>query len=169
MTTPSQNQNQPDATKEGGILKSVLFGRGAFSNSLANVTGEVDGAPKRGERIRAAWLAVRKAYAPKRVPVRETFEEAVARQNLTDERLATQALSLKNASRGAYLCAGLMLLILLYSATTSDSVLRVMAVAVLFFFCMVQGWIRAFRFWQIKNRKLGGLREFTQRAEEWIV
>lgn len=170
MTNPSQNQNQQgDASQNGGVLKSVLFGRGVFGNSIANVTGEVDGAPKRGERIMAAWAAVRKAYAPKKVLVRETFEEAVARQGLTDERLAIQAQSLRNASRGAYLCAGLMFLILLYSAATSDSVLRVMAVAVLFFFCMVQGWIRAFRHWQIRNRKLGGLRDFTQKAEDWIV
>lgn len=170
MSTASEDPgNQSKDKARPGLLKSLLLGRGLSANSLANVTGRLEGAPRPGERIVEAWSAVRKLYAPKKTHRQETFEEAVERLQLSKERLAEQAVSIRNASRGAYACAVLMLLILIYSSMTSAGTLRVLAVGVLFFFCMVQGWIRAFRVWQIRQRRLGGIDDFFRQAENWIV
>lgn len=161
----------PDGTGSGagqmGGMGDFIRGRGVWSLDRATVTGDYAGRKPRGQMLKDAWASVKKAYAP-RIARKETFEEAVSRLGLTAEALERQEQSILWSGRLAYAVAALTLLPLIYAAAHGE-ILRVIATAILIFFCALQGWIRAMRVWQIRTRHLGSAGEFFAAAEKWIV
>lgn len=171
QNSPKQHAGrQHDASSDAkgrSALGDFILGRGIWKFNRSNLMGDYADRAPQGQMFKDAWASVKKAYAP-RSARKETFEEAVARLGLTAEALERQEKSILWSGRLAYAVAAATLLPLIYAAAHGE-VLRVISTAVLFFFCALQGWIRAMRVWQIRNRRLGSAGEFFAAADQWIV
>lgn len=162
----SKTSTQQDAdAAETPSLRSLIFNRSSWKNTPENMLGR--GFIQRGSLLRQNADNLKKVVAKKEYR-KETFEEAVARKSLTEPQLLAQRGALIISSRISYAFALIAILCVGYF-TLYGHIASVIASCVLFTFCVVGGWIRAFRAWQIETRKLAKLSDFTQAPESWIV
>jgi hypothetical protein len=116
-----------------------------------------------------AKAAVAKVRHLKVAPARvETFEEAVARQGLTEEFLYGQMQRHKWVHLGLYLVAGALLVYAFWMFLNSSAFMAV-GVLVASFAVAVNGYIHGFRAWQIENRNLIRLQDALRIPGTYLV
>ncbi len=160
QATSASNKNETSET-----MRSWIFSRKAWRNSAENMIG--GSSIKRGELLKANLDALNEVMRTKEVR-KETFEEAVARKELTPDQLQLQRGTLVVSSRMSYAFGFVMLLAVCYFSFLGQ-IPSILASAAGFCFCIVGGWIRAYRAWQIELRRFAPLSEFTHNPEAWIV
>lgn len=141
-----------------GIIPEVA------KNSASNLLGA---SHERLSFLRSSYQRLRAVTAPRTVR-KETFEDAVARLQLSEDQLSVRCGSLVVGSRLSYAAAVALVLITAYYAV-GGQLLQVLAGGSLFFFAAVSGLVRSFRAWQIRIRRLAPLQEFMAKPELWIV
>lgn len=146
-------------TKKGnsGFLPEIA------KNSLSNIFDV--------ESKKVLFNDVRTTYSRLVSPLegrKETFDEAVQRQGLTNEDLLVVTGQLRFKSRLLYLSSILVILLGFYYAMNGS------ALAVLSSFCISIMFIcyavpNAMRFWQIKNKSLCSFKVWMRNPENWFV
>lgn len=134
-------------------------------NTLANVTG--GSVRKHGEFLNGAIDAARAAYKPHGY-IKETFEEAIARLELTDAQLVRRRWELTVTARGFFAGALVVFGIGAWYAM-GGMLLQTLAAGAMAAVAVVSGLARTFRVWQISIRRLAKFKEFMSHAEAWIV
>lgn len=161
---PAQPNSAP-SPGEVPTFKQLIFNRAAWRNSPKNLLG--DSAIPRGALIKASLADLKAVYAKKQYR-KETFQAAVLRKRLTESDLSKTLGSLIVSSRMAYAFAVIGLLATGYQSVYGTP-FSSLAGAVVVLFCILNGWIRAYRAWQIVNRRFGSLQEFLSASDSWIV
>lgn len=158
----SASKTDKTANPKAGVMGWLS---GAWKNTPANLSGRT--AVERGAVLRASLETFRAVYG-KKTYLKETFEEAVERKELEQSDLDAQRGALIISSRMAYAFAALIFATCVYY-TLFGSIFSVISAGAACCFCVVGGWLRAYRAWQIEIRRFGHLREFMGKPESWIV
>ena len=103
--------------------------------------------------------------SPRRV---ESFTDAVARQNLSEQHLSEQLQRFKNAHLALYFAAGALLVYALWLALNTG-VLVSIGVLTASVGLGIQGYIYGFRAWQIEHRNLIRLQDAIRIPETYLV
>jgi hypothetical protein len=118
-----------------------------------------------GEAKDALANVRRLKVAPSRV---ETFEEAVARQGLTEEFLYGQMQRHKWIHLGLYLVAGFLLVYAFWMFMNTSGFMAI-SVLIAALAVAVNGYIHGFRAWQIENRNLVRLQDALRIPGTYLV
>tara|TARA_B100001105_G_scaffold100778_4_gene80733 strand:+ start:124 stop:657 length:534 start_codon:yes stop_codon:yes gene_type:complete len=176
MDKPKAPQNTAQATNEvpgfwqqfaqgireerskGWLLRGLLRQQKqmAVSDRQARFFSEAKGAVAKARRLKVA---------PTRV---ETFEEAIARQGLSEEFLYSQMQRHKWVHLGLYLVAG-ALLVHAFWMFLNSSAFMALGVLIASFAVAVNGYIHGFRAWQIENRNLIRLQDALRIPGTYLV
>lgn len=137
--------------------------RNSPSNILAPGTGR-----KHGQTVSEAIGAVKGVW---RIPSptevrRETFEQAIERLNLTESQLRIRHRQFVISSRVSYTCGAIGVLA---SVVMLSGALAMLAGTAFSVAMIIHGWLRAFRAWQISERKLHRLEAYAKRPEAWFA
>ena len=129
-----------------------------------------DGGYEHGSVVKTAWANAVEVWRPKRKDeiIKETFDEAVKRLELTEEQLAVRHREFVLSSRVSYLCGLAVLMFSAYHACRGNLAGGAGGLA----FAMVgfcNGYLQAFQAWKISTRQLIRLGAFFHVPDAWLV
>lgn len=165
LMSSKQATNDRSTDEDRESVRAWIFSRKAWRNTPSNMMGSTG--IKRGALLKANLDAFNDVVKTKETR-KETFQEAVSRKQLSGDQLQLQRGSLVVSSRMSYSFGLFMLLVVCYFSLFGQ-IPSVLASAAGFCFCIVGGWIRAYRAWQIELQRFAPLSEFTHHPEAWIV
>lgn len=143
----------------------------AFATKYFNPVNWVKGSDtyEKGSIVSTSWQRMRSAWKLKRPEEcrRETFEDAIARLGLSKNDIVMTENSLK---KECFVLYAMSFAILCFSAfhALNGNLSGGLAGILFAFASATAAFLRAFRVWQIRNKRFGKLDEFARHVDAWL-
>lgn len=165
MTNDTANKPRSVLRKVGGAAYWALGVR--YFNPVNWIKG--DGTYKRGSIVSTAYTQMRSVWRIKDDSEyrHETFEDAMERLGLKESDIEEKLEGLTFECFSLYAISALILIASFYYAISSNYI-SCFAGLLMSIACSTAAFSRAFRIWQLRQKRFGSFKEFAFIVEAWI-